>query len=89
VKCDVILMSGPPSEAGVYASYETQEAYVANMKSLAYAANVPFIDVWALFGSRWKASAMFDSLHPNEVGYELIAEYARTAILNPAVRSAS
>jgi lysophospholipase L1-like esterase len=89
VKCDVILMSGPPSEAGIYASYETQDAYVANMKSLAYRADVPFIDVWALFGKRWKASAMFDSLHPNRVGYELIAGYARTAILDPAARSAS
>jgi lysophospholipase L1-like esterase len=89
VKCDVILMSGPPSEAGVYASYETQQAYVANMKSLAYSANVPFIDVWAMFGSRWKACAMFDSLHPNQVGYELIADYARTAILDPSARSAS
>ena len=89
VNCDVILMSGAPSEAGVYASYETQESYVANMKSVAYEANVPFIDVWTLFGRRWKASAMFDSLHPNQVGYELIAGYARTAILNPSARSAS
>lgn len=89
VNCDVILMSGPPSEAGVYASYETQEAYVANMKSLAYTANLPFIDVWALFGGRWKASAMSDSLHPNQVGYELIAGYARTAALNLSARSAS
>lgn len=89
INCDVILMSGPPSKAGIYASYETQESYVANMKSLAYAANVPFIDVWAMFGSRWKASAMFDSLHPNQAGYELIAGYARTAVLNPAARSTS
>ena len=89
VNCDVILMSGAPSEAGVYASYETQEAYVDNMKSLAYEAHVPFIDVWALFGGRWKASAMFDPLHPNQVGYELIAGYARTAVLNPSARSAS
>jgi hypothetical protein len=50
VNCDVILMSGVPSEPPVYASYETQAKYVGNMKSLAYAANVPFIDVWALFG---------------------------------------
>ena len=59
--CDVILMSGAPSEAGVYASYATQASYVENMKSLAYAADVPFVDVWGLFGT-WNASAMYDSL---------------------------
>jgi lysophospholipase L1-like esterase len=80
-------MSGVPSEAGVYASYATQAAYVANMKSLAYAANVPFIDIWELFGGTWKSSAMFDSLHPNRIGYGLIADYAKSAVLNPTARS--
>jgi lysophospholipase L1-like esterase len=89
VKCDVILMSGAPSEAGVYASYAKQAAYVANMKSLAYAANVPFIDVWGLFGGKWVSSAMNDSLHPNKVGYERIAGYALTAVLNASARSES
>jgi lysophospholipase L1-like esterase len=89
VKCDVILMSGVPSEPPVYASYETQAKYVANMKSLAYAANVPFIDVWGLFGGTRKHSAMFDSLHPNHVGCGLIAEYAKSAVLNPSARSLS
>jgi lysophospholipase L1-like esterase len=88
VNCDVILMSGAPSEAGVYASYATQAAYVANMKSLAYAVDVPFIDVWALFGRTWKSPAMNDSLHPNRIGYSLIAGYADTAIMNPSARSA-
>jgi hypothetical protein len=50
VSCDVILMSGVPSKAGVYASYASQAAYVANMKSLAYAADMPFIDIRDLFG---------------------------------------
>jgi lysophospholipase L1-like esterase len=86
VKCDVILMSGAPSKTGVFASHATQAAYVTNMRSLAYAANVPFIDVWALFGGTWKSSAMADSLHPNGLGYELIAGYARTAVLDPAAR---
>jgi lysophospholipase L1-like esterase len=89
VNCDVILMSGVPSEAGVYASYATQAAYVANMKSLAYAANVPFIDIWELFGGIWKSSAMYDSLHPNQVGYQLIADHAKTAVLNPTACSLS
>jgi lysophospholipase L1-like esterase len=89
VNCDVILMSGVPSKAGVYASYEAQATYVANMKSLAYAANVPFIDVWGLFGSTWNASAMYDSLHPNQIGYRLIAEYVKVAVLNPSARSLS
>jgi hypothetical protein len=58
VNCDVILMSGAPSEPGVYATYATQAAYVENMRSLAYAANVPFIDVWGCGvapgnGPRW------------------------------------
>jgi lysophospholipase L1-like esterase len=87
VNCDVILMSGAPSEAGVYASYPTQAAYVANMKALAYAANVPFIDVWGLFGGTWNPTAMNDSLHPNRIGYELIAGYASTAVLNPVAHS--
>jgi lysophospholipase L1-like esterase len=85
--CDVILMSGAPSKTGVFASHATQAAYVTNMRSLAYAADVPFIDIWALFGATWKSSAMADPLHPNGVGYELIAGYARTAVLNPAARS--
>jgi lysophospholipase L1-like esterase len=89
VNCDVILMSGVPSEAGVYASYATQAAYVANMKSLAYAANVPIIDIWELFGGIWKSSAMYDSLHPNQVGYRLIADHAKTAVLNPTACSVS
>jgi len=90
VKCDVILMSGAPSEStGYYASYATQAAYVDNMKSLAYATDVPFIDVWGLWGSSWNRPAMFDSLHPNQVGYGLIASYAQTAVLNPSARSVS
>jgi lysophospholipase L1-like esterase len=87
VKCDVILMSGVPSKTGVFASHATQTAYVTNMRSLAYAADVPFIDIWALFGGTWKSSAMADSLHPNGLGYELIAGYARAAVLNPTARS--
>jgi hypothetical protein len=87
VSCDVILMSGVPSKAGVYASYATQATYVANMKSLAYAANVPFIDIWGLFGCRWNSSAMYDSLHPNQIGCGLIAGYAKTAVLSPSARS--
>ena len=89
VRCDVILMSGAPSQAGVYASYATQAAYVANMKSLAYAANVPFIDIWELFGGTWNSSAMYDSLHPNENGYGRIAAYAKIAVLNPSACSLS
>ena len=89
INCDVILMSGVPSKPDYFASYAAQEAYVTNMKKLAYAANVPFIDVWTLFGSSWNGSAMFDSLHPNQTGYELIAGYAKAAILNASARSAS
>jgi hypothetical protein len=87
VNCDVILMSGVPSQPGVFASYPTQAAYVANMKAVAYAANVPFIDIWGLFGGTWNSTAMNDSLHPNGIGYELIAGYASTAVLNPVARS--
>jgi lysophospholipase L1-like esterase len=89
VNCDVILMSGAPSESGVYASYATQASYVENMKSLAYAADIPFVDIWGLFGATWNASAMYDSLHPNQIGYGLIAGYAKTAVLNPTARSVS
>ena len=88
VKCDVILMSGVPSKPDYLPSYAAQQAYVANMQRLAYAANVPFIDVWTLFGGSWKPSAMFDALHPNQTGYKLIAGYA-AAVLNPSARSAS
>ncbi|WP_349644892.1 SGNH/GDSL hydrolase family protein [Bradyrhizobium sp. Leo170] len=69
--------------------YPTQAAYVANMKSLAYAANVPFIDIWGLFGGTWNSSAMNDPLHPNQTGYALIAGYAGIAILDPSARSLS
>ena len=89
VKCDVILMSGVPSKPDYLPSYAAQEAYVTNMQKLAYAADVPFIDVWTLFGGSWKPSAMFDALHPNQTGYKLIAGYAAAAVLNPSARSAS
>jgi lysophospholipase L1-like esterase len=89
VNCDVILMSGVPSQAGDYPSYATQATYVANMKSLAYLANVPFIDIWGLFGGTWNSSAMCDPLHPNQIGYGLIAGYAKTVVLNPSARSLS
>jgi len=89
VNCDVILMSGVPSKATYFPSYDAQKAYVTNMKTLAYAADVPFIDIWTLFGGSWNASAMFDPLHPNQTGYELIADYAMTAALDPSARSAS
>jgi lysophospholipase L1-like esterase len=89
VNCDVILMSGAPSQAGVYASYPMQAAYVANMKALAYATNVPFIDIWGLFGGTWNAPAMNDPLHPNQTGYALIAGYAGIAILDTSARSLS
>src|SRR5262249_17950742 len=89
VNCDVILMSGAPSEAGVFASYPTQAAYVANMKALAYAANVPFIDIWGLFGGTWNQPALNDPLHPNGIGYELMAGYASVAVLDPSARSLS
>ncbi|WJR76743.1 SGNH/GDSL hydrolase family protein [Bradyrhizobium sp. NP1] len=59
------------------------------MKSVAYSANVPFIDVWGLFGGTWNSRAMYDSLHPNRTGYGLIAGYARAAVLNPSARSLS
>ncbi|TAI64099.1 hypothetical protein CWO89_20750 [Bradyrhizobium sp. Leo170] len=59
------------------------------MKSLAYAANVPFIDIWGLFGGTWNSSAMNDPLHPNQTGYALIAGYAGIAILDPSARSLS
>lgn len=87
VKCDVILMSGAPAKAGVHASYETQASYV--VKSLVYAPDVPFIDVWGLFGITWNKRASYDSLHPNQVGYSVIAGYAEMAILNPSARSQS
>ncbi len=87
VNCDVILMSGVPSEPPPYASREVQGKYVANMKQLAYAANVPFIDIWGLFGGTRNHAAMFDALHPNRVGCELIAGYAKLAVLDPAARS--
>ncbi|MCA1456909.1 SGNH/GDSL hydrolase family protein [Bradyrhizobium sp. BRP22] len=89
VNCDVILMSGAPSEAGIYATYPTQASYVANMKALAYAADVPFIDIWGLFGGTWNSFAMNDALHPNQIGYALIAGYTSVAILDPAARSLS
>jgi lysophospholipase L1-like esterase len=89
VKCDVILMSGVPSKPDYLPSYAAQQAYVANMQKLAYAADVPFIDVWTLFGGSWNKAAMFDWLHPNATGYELIAGYVEAAVLNPTERSAS
>jgi hypothetical protein len=82
-------MSGVPSEPPVYASLEAQARYVANMKSLAYAANVRFIDIWRLFGRASKGSAMFDSLHPNPICCGLIAGYAKTAVPNPSAHSLS
>lgn len=84
----IILMSGAPSNpAAGNASYVVQKSFVDQMKALAYSNNIPFIDVWTLFGGTYQASLMSDGIHPNQTGYAQIAGYANTA-MNPAFRAA-
>jgi hypothetical protein len=50
---------------------------------------VPLSTVTANMTAVINASAMYDSLHPNQVGYGLIADYAKAAVLNPTACSLS
>jgi lysophospholipase L1-like esterase len=76
----LILMSGPPSNPGVYASYAQQKQYVDQMKALAYSNNVPFINVWELMGGVWDTTKMSDNAYPNAATYGIIAGWVNQAL---------
>lgn len=87
---NVILISGNPSNVSD-AAYATQQGYVQQMLALAYANNIPFIDIWSLFGGNWTTPNangwMYDIVHPNALGYTQIANYIYKA-LRPGFLSA-
>ncbi|WP_349643883.1 GDSL-type esterase/lipase family protein [Bradyrhizobium sp. LTSP849] len=74
-----IMVSPPVGQPGI--AYATQAQYVAQMKSLAYSNNIPFIDVWnGVFGGTYQASLMFDTKHCNTAGYTAIANFIVPAL---------
>lgn len=82
----VILMSGNPIDpVGSGVSLATQATYVAALRALAISLNVPFIDVFNLFGGSYATALasgwMFgDGFHPNAAGYAKIAGYVNSAL---------
>lgn len=71
---DVAIIT--PNPTGATASQATQQSYVNAMYAVAAAANVPIIDNFARFVSYAQANAegeMFDTFHPNGVGYADLA----------------
>lgn len=89
---DVILMSANDCNPGPYLStgltmpsHAVQVTFWAAMQSLAATNNVPFIDIFTLFGTYAAANTlgiMGDSLHPNGVGYARISKQALNVIGN-------
>lgn len=84
---DVFIVSPPPSNPGFLGapSQAVQQTFVDAMAGLAVAKNCLFIDVFTLFGSSWATAnsngLMYDGLHPNQVGYDLIAKTVANRIL--------
>lgn len=75
------ILVSPPVSASTSSPYATQAQYVAQMKSLAYSNNIPFIDVWnGVFGGTYQAALMFDDKHCNTAGYTAIASYIKPAL---------
>jgi hypothetical protein len=75
----VILASDNASNT----TYAVMAPYIADMKQLAAQNNIPYIDIWNLFGGgsyavNNTAGLMTDAYHPNATGYGIIAPlYAR------------
>jgi hypothetical protein len=51
------------------------------MQTLATTNNVPLVDPWGRFNQTWQTNFMFDTLHPNDYGYQDV-EGAVFQILN-------
>lgn len=69
---DCIALIPPPSSTGQIPQ-ATQDLYVNAIRTLAAANNIPVIDIYARFVSWTFSSAlMFDNLHPNIIGQEVI-----------------
>jgi lysophospholipase L1-like esterase len=87
---DAILISSNPSDPASGVSLATQQGYVDDMKAMAITNNIPFIDVWRLFGGSFAAANAsgyaFDDRHPSGAGYTQISTYLAQA-LTPGFRS--
>lgn len=71
---DVICLIPPPSSTGV-ATQANQDIYANAIRILAAANNIPVIDIYDLFQTYSTSIALYsDTLHPNGLGYEVIAE---------------
>jgi hypothetical protein len=83
---DVIMMSGPPSEQGQggVQNYNVQRQFSLGMRAVAYANNIPMIDIWDMLGGggQWVTGLMCDDLHPNQTGYATIASLTAAALVN-------
>lgn len=83
IRGDVLLVSGPPSDpAQGKASYATQAAIAAAGAQAASDRGLAApIDGTALFGGGFAPDLMFDAVHPNAAGHDLIAEAVRARVM--------
>lgn len=83
VSGDVLLVSGPPSDpAQGKASYATQAAIAAAGAQAASDRGLAApIDGTALFGGTFAPGLMFDAVHPNAAGHDMIAEAVRARVM--------
>lgn len=79
---DVLMMTGTPSDPGQgKAAYAAQQAIAgAAMDAAAVRGLAAPIDGAALFGGRFNAPLMYDSVHPNAAGQARIAEAVRARV---------
>ena len=77
---DVVIITMPPSQTGLYATFEPQ--YQSVFTALSHTYSTPIVDIWNRFGGTYQASFMHDALHPNTSGYSDWA-LAVTAVLAP------
>jgi len=74
---DVVLMSPVPSQTTTTAQ-SVQQGYVDILADLAITNSILFIDLWRYFGDWNTANTngwMANDLHPNQLGYSVMAQY--------------
>lgn len=80
---DVFLLSPVPSnpaQIDAAPAYAVQQTYVDMMKALAISNGIGMVDVWRLFGGTFQSSLMFNDVHPNGAGYQVIATNVNAAL---------
>lgn len=75
---DELLQPVPWSASGKYYSTERMKTFNEALVSFCADNDLPCVDVWSVFeGQAGLRQVMFDGLHPNDKGHQLIAETVR------------